>query len=136
MTFSHYLSLFPVPRVVKWHVWMVHQSERAAGGKSRCTIFAVNRSSSLSEYLPSCVLNQLRQLLIFFSAMNASNNIHPENIHSPFFPVEYIKYIFLGICFHSRNSRTGSLAFSGGEEGKKAKRTDTDSSGKTSLCLQ
>lgn len=48
VTFSHCLSLFPVPRVVKWHVWLVHQSERAAGGKSRCTIFAINRFSLLS----------------------------------------------------------------------------------------
>lgn len=42
-----------------------------------------------------------------------------QNKHTAlFFPDECIKYIFLGICFHSRNSRTGSLAF-GGEEGKK-----------------
>lgn len=66
VTFSHCLSLFPVPRVVKWHVWLVHQSERAAGGKSRCTIFVYKPFlSSLSEYLPSCVLNQHRKLLFF-----------------------------------------------------------------------
>lgn len=66
VTFSHCLSLFPVPRVVKWHVWLVHQSERAAGGKSRCEYLRYKPFlSSLSEYLPSCVLNQHRKLLFF-----------------------------------------------------------------------
>ena len=116
VTFSHYLSLFPVPRVVKWHVWTVHQSERAAGGKSRCTIFAVNRFSLLS-------LDICHPVCFFFLSYESSNDIHPEKTHSIFFPVECIKYIFLGVCFHSRNSRTGSLAFSGRREKKQNART-------------
>lgn len=102
VAFPHYLSLFPVPGVVKWHVWKGHQS-----GSS-----ATSASDSTPRRSVHICCTDAAEKQIFHEMFKCNTDIEPEHIEPSLLHSFRTRHVDICVHFLNRKFWSGDMSSS------------------------